>query len=244
MVLLSPDVGFTSSAGANGEYCAYHQPSLIGAQKYAVFPGSYQVPPYTRCNWPGPGPTGTFLDAMASAFVHELVESITDPDTGGGSGYTTTTTQGRYPAGSENADLCAWNEGPADLLLTGGGMYNLKLGDQYYRVQQDLTNTAGVGYCSMGVPYSPSSNVIGVQSAVYGDNCTSTAFVDLTTAVGQHCNGTAACSVLVDPALLGGYGGPPGCARSFTVQWACWNGPRIKTVAAEASGQSVNLTCP
>jgi hypothetical protein len=64
---------------------------------------------------------------------------------------------------------------------------------------------------------------------VYGDNCTSTAFADLTTLVGQRCNGTAACSVLVDPALLGGYGGPTGCAASFTVQWACWNGPRIKT---------------
>jgi hypothetical protein len=71
MVLLSPDVSFTSSAGADGTYCAYHRPSLIGAQKYAPLPAQYAVKYPNGCNWAGS--TNSFLDGLATSFVHELV---------------------------------------------------------------------------------------------------------------------------------------------------------------------------
>jgi hypothetical protein len=244
MMLMSPDVGFTSSAGPDGTYCGYHAASLIGAQKYAALPASYAVR-YPGCQWGGA--TGTFLDTVGSVFLHELAETITDPDAGGASGYYNHNSQPGFDPG-ENGDLCAWNDGGALLALNGqpGKPYNLKLGDQYYHVQQMLTMSypSYTGYCSMGAPYSAADNIIGVQSAVYGENCTSTDFADLTTAVGQTCNGQPSCSFTLDPALLSGYSGPAGCAGKLLVQYACWDGPRLLTVAAEASGKTFALQCP
>jgi hypothetical protein len=233
MMLLSPDVSFTSSTGPDFSYCAYHAASLVGAQKYAALPAAY-----AGGNCAVNGPTGTFLDSLADSFVHELAEAITDPDTEGSSGYynSSIVTCGSTQPGGETGDICNCDYGLRNGTTPSGRPFNVKVGDQFYELQSLLTMSypSYTGYC----------NVIGVQSAVYGDNCTSLYYADLTTNVAGACNGKPWCSFNVDPSLLGGYAGPPSCQRQLTVQWACWDGPHIATLAAEASGQTITLSCP
>jgi hypothetical protein len=144
----------------------------------------------------------------------------------------------------ENADLCAWQTGDS-IRNAPAGKSNIKIGDRYYRLQQTLTMSYPDynGYCTMGATWSAGDDLIAVQSAVYGENCTPY-FADATQAVGATCNGQASCSVTIDADMVHTYAGPPECARSFTVQWACWDGPKLLTVPAEAVGQTFTLSCP
>jgi hypothetical protein len=235
MILLSPDVA------PYGPSCGYHWASLIGAQKYSVLSAHVAQQPGCGAGWLTIGPTGTFLDGMASIFVHELAETITDPDGLRHSGYSTNAPQAGFPARMEIGDLCAWNLGAGVFTTPNDRSANLKVGDQYYLVQEILTNSYYEGYCSMGAPYTAAGDVVAPQSATYGDNC-SRAFVDLTSSI--YCYGQSSCSVQLTSQAMAGYVPVPGCTPQLTVQWACWSGPKITTITGPVPGQTLSFGCP
>ena len=60
-------------------------------------------------------------------------------------------------------------------------------------------------------------------------------------AIANACNGKELCSYLVDHKVLGDKA--PNCAKVYEVSYKCGSTARTATVAAEASGKSVQLTC-
>lgn len=91
-------------------------------------------------NWEG--------DQMVSIILHELVESVTDPDV-----YTQLAWTDAY--NQENADKCAWTYG--DLYKTNKNtpintesVFNVSIGDKDFIVQQNwVLNDDGSGYCGL-----------------------------------------------------------------------------------------------
>jgi hypothetical protein len=232
LILTSSDVTVNSFVGTLGQkYAGYHWASSVGGYKYAVVAS---VGP----NAFDPAPAGA--GGMADTFAHELAEAITDPD--GSSGWTTPESYTQI-GGVEMGDLCEGHPGfGGDAPLLNGRSYDLKLGDQYYWVQGILTleQHYHTGWCAQSLYTTPWQNNIGIQSAVYGDNCK--AFQDFTVAAGQSCNGRKSCSIYVDPAKV--VDPAPGCVKQFTVQWACADGPHLANVPGEAIGSTVNISCP
>jgi hypothetical protein len=94
----------------------------------------------------------------------------------------------------------------------------------------------------MGALYTSDDARIGVQSATFGDNCTSTGYVDVTLYFAGSCNQVPSCSVNLSAQTLAAYSGPAGCTPQLTVQWACWDGAHIQTVAD--TSQAITLSCP
>ena len=132
--------------------------------------------------------------------------------------------------------MCNWYYGARDESGPNGEPFNIKLGNQLYEIQSFLSmNTqTDTGSCTMSRYTTPTSNAIGVQSAVLGDRgCAS--FVDYTQQVGQACNGLASCSAAINGTA------PAGCVNQVVVQWACADGPHLETFA---SGAPIALGCP
>ena len=254
MMLLAPEITLIDSqVQAGGGACAYHKSSLVGAQVYAALPGNV--------NWAGNcptggttspltygGSTGTWMDEVADSFVHEMFEGITDPYCvsyldQSGTGYQDYVSPPPLAAGGvENEDICQNVYGNNLLTTPSGRPANIKLGNQFYLIQSAFTMSYpnNVGYCSWGAPYTPGDDVIAIQSAVYGENCTTTAFADITATVRATCNGKFDCPFLIPTTLPSS----PGCAGRFTVQWACWDGPHIATQPSEAKGFTIDVSCP
>jgi len=82
------------------------------------------------------------VDSMATAILHELVESATDPDPSTNVGW-----QDEY--GYENADKCAWTFGlpyPTD----NHSIANMVIGTRNYMIQQNFVlDDGGNGHCGM-----------------------------------------------------------------------------------------------
>jgi phosphate-induced protein 1 len=223
-------------------WCAYH--SADSSLYYAVVPQPRSNGP--DCFWPGfDTPNRKDLDAMATSVAHEIIETVTDPDT----------ITGWTSGGWEDADLCNYNCAyPADPgtapppyckpvrngTLPNGTTYDIKLGHYYYELQPSMlllpqSVAAEGGDCVM----DPFGGNIGVQSAIYGENCPTSA--NVTSKVGKACNDQATCAFAID---VGALGDPsPGCAKDFVVNWSCLDGPHTLTVPAEANGQRVTLSC-
>ena len=76
-------------------------------------------------------------DEMVDSIMHELSETVTDPDLN--AWYT--------PSGDENGDLCNYNYG-TPLGTANGGSYNAVLGAHYYLIQLIWKNGAPPQSCA------------------------------------------------------------------------------------------------
>lgn len=142
-------------------YCGWHTFQTISGQdiKFAFVGDSNRCPSSCAPQQPGPN-NNAGADGMASVFVHELEEAVTDPLLNAWTG----------PNG-ENGDTCAYTFGTTQ--GSSGQEYNINLGDINYLIQQDfiITNSNGDGYCGLSV--QPSQDPCGngnIGSGVCSDS--------------------------------------------------------------------------
>ena len=135
-VLAADDVNETT--GLCTQYCGWHSSaSLLGSDiKFAFIGNPARCPsacqPQTTSSNDNPA-----ADAMASVVVHELAESITDPDL-----------NAWYDRkGMESADKCSWSFG-ATQPGRDGSLFNVTLGPRQFLLQENWVNAFG-GYCSL-----------------------------------------------------------------------------------------------
>jgi hypothetical protein len=151
-VLTSGDI---NKSGFGTRYCGWHTAAELSTKKgsanikYSFVGNPFPKYPTSCAIQTTTSPNGNVAaDAMASVFVHELEEAVTDPNLNAwydSSGY-------------ENADKCAWNFGSASSTPSSytkfgksGGSYNITLGSDvsttYWMIQQNWVNQ-GSGYCA------------------------------------------------------------------------------------------------
>jgi hypothetical protein len=122
----------TSSAcalgGGSAGYCGYHSWTSSGIL-YAVVP--YNAIP-GHCLSGNPRPNSSAADPALSTLMHELVETITDPE---GNAWITA-------AGNEIADLCLSEFGRA-LGGSGGTQWNETIDHRHYWLQEIYSRLAG-----------------------------------------------------------------------------------------------------
>jgi hypothetical protein len=138
LVLTSPDVRETSGFGRS--YCGWHSHARIDAADLVyVFAGDPRTQAPTGCEPPvASTPNGdTAADGLASTVLHEVDESLTDPDLDAWFD--------RY--GNENADKCAWTYGPA-YPAANGAPADLRLAGRDLLIQQNWRLGAHPG-CGM-----------------------------------------------------------------------------------------------
>ena len=137
LVLTSADV--IESSGFTTSYCGWHSHARLARSdiKFA-FIGDPSTQGLSHCSAQRSGPNGNpGADAMASVLIHEIVETVTDPDA-----------DAWYDSsGNENADKCAWTFGP-DSYTVNGAKANLRLGQRDYYIQQNWNAGKHQG-CSM-----------------------------------------------------------------------------------------------
>jgi hypothetical protein len=135
-VLTSKDVFETS--GFLTQYCGWHGNGSIGGAdiKYSFVgdPGRNLA----ACSAQSTSPNGNAAaDAMASVILHELEETVTDPDL-----------NAWYDSrGYENADKCAWTFGTT-YKTANGSLANMKLGSRDFLIQRNWVNASG-GLCAL-----------------------------------------------------------------------------------------------
>lgn len=125
------DKTVTATSGFCTQYCGWHSVAKIGAKdiKYS-FVGNPETQCPRGCGVTNPTLNGTpGADAMASVLVHELEETVTDPNLN--AWYSTAN-------GMENGDKCAWNYG-ATSTASNGAKYNQTMGTMKYLIQQNWT---------------------------------------------------------------------------------------------------------
>jgi hypothetical protein len=136
-VLTSKDVNETSGFGT--KYCGWHSYASIARTniKFAFVGDPTVIAPY-GCEAQTVSPNDNpGADAMASVIVHELEESVTDPNF-----------NAWYDSlGYENSDKCAWTFG-VTTTLANLSQYNMTLGGLNYLIQQNWVNSAP-GYCAL-----------------------------------------------------------------------------------------------
>ncbi len=133
-VLTSADV--TESSGFCTQYCGWHTHGTISGSdiKYSFVGNPDRC--ISSCAAQSTGPNGNAgADGMASIIVHELEESVTDPDL-----------NAWYDnRGAENADKCAWTFGTT--YTANGALANMKLGARDFLIQRNWVNASG-GFCA------------------------------------------------------------------------------------------------
>jgi hypothetical protein len=84
-------------------------------------------------------------DGMASVFVHELTEAVTDPDVTSNPAWTD-------PYGAENGDKCAWTFGTPYVTNNGCSLANVVIGPRNFIIQQDwIFDSTGTGSGACGL---------------------------------------------------------------------------------------------
>lgn len=137
-VLTSADVFETS--GFLTQYCGWHSNGAIGTAdiKYSFVgdPGR----DLAACSAQSTSPNNNAAaDAMASVILHELEETVTDPDL-----------NAWYDSrGMENADKCAWTFGTG-YRMSNGSLANMKLGARDFYIQRNWVNANG-GLCALSL---------------------------------------------------------------------------------------------
>jgi hypothetical protein len=134
-VLTSSDVSETS--GFCTEYCGWHNKMTptVGKVRFSFVGNPAKC--INSCAAQSTGPNGNAgADAMASVIVHELEETVTDPDLNAWFD----------SSGSENADKCAWTFGTT-YTASNGSSYNVTLGGVNYLLQRNWD--ARIGACAM-----------------------------------------------------------------------------------------------
>jgi hypothetical protein len=143
-VLTAP--GITETSGFLTQYCGWHTYGTYNgtAIKYA-FVGNATGPNLGNCAWQiGSSPNNDpAVDGMASVVIHELEETVTDPQL-----------NAWYDnSGAENADKCAWTFGTTRT-TSNGSLTNIHLGTRDYLIQRNWVNASG-GYCAMAYALAP-----------------------------------------------------------------------------------------
>lgn len=127
VVLTSADVKETSGFGTR--YCGWHSRTTTHRTPIRyVFAGDPSTQAPRGCEAPTPGSPNDDrgADALASTLVHEIDETLTDPDLDAW--------YDRY--GNENADKCAWTYG-FTYTAGNGATANVRLGGHDFLVQQN-----------------------------------------------------------------------------------------------------------
>ena len=133
-VLTSTDV--TATSGFCTQYCGWHTKGTVAGVanvKYSFVGNANRC--LSGCAAQSTGPNGNAgVDGMLSVLMHELEETLTDPNPR--SGWTDST-------GYENADKCAWTFGSAQATAPNGASYNLTLaaragGTRNYLIQRNM----------------------------------------------------------------------------------------------------------
>jgi hypothetical protein len=141
-VLTSKDV--TATSGFCSAYCGWHNHAAINGSdiKYS-FVGNAASQCPTGCIAPenqAASPNNNIgADGMASVMMHELVETVSDPDLNAWSDI----------IGQENADKCAWTFGTTTT-LANGSVYNVNFGAGKFLIQQNWSAAAPQG-CLQGL---------------------------------------------------------------------------------------------
>jgi hypothetical protein len=134
-VLTSADVRETS--GFATRYCGWHsRTTLRRTAVHYLFAGDPRRQAPTTCE-PRVAATphdDAASDALAGTLVHEIDETLTDPDINAW--------YDRY--GSENADKCAWTFGPTHRAANGAPA-NVLLGNEDWLIQQNWVATSPQG---------------------------------------------------------------------------------------------------
>jgi len=126
-VITSADIKETSGFGSR--YCGWHTHGLISGDdlKYLFVGDPTTQAPRTCVPQLGAPPNGDFAaDAMASTLVHEIDETLTDPDLDGW----------LDQWDNENGDKCAWTYG-LTYPTADGGIANVHLGRRDYLIQRN-----------------------------------------------------------------------------------------------------------
>jgi hypothetical protein len=135
-VLTSADVVETS--GFLTQYCGWHSNGAIGGAdiKYSFVGDPSRS--LASCSAQSTSPNNNAAaDAMSSVILHELEETVSDPDLN--AWYDT--------RGMENADKCAWTFGTA-YRTANGSLANMKLGARDFYIQRNWVNANG-GLCAL-----------------------------------------------------------------------------------------------
>ena len=138
VVATSADVRETSGFGSR--YCGWHTHTLLkGADLKYVFVGdpSRQAPHTCTAPVASTPNADRGADAMASTLVHEIDETLTDPDLDGW--------YDRYY--NENGDKCAWTYGPTYPSATGAAA-NVDFAGRDFLVQRNWVVSPSQG-CAM-----------------------------------------------------------------------------------------------
>ena len=108
--------------------------------------------------------------------------------------------------------------------------------------------------CAADGSCKPQPPVIRLVSAIYGKSCDGRPAValppgttfDQTAHIARMCNGLASCAYKVDHTVIGDPA--VGCAKDYRAVWECVSGAtvtrRMASLAAEASGMTIQLSCP
>lgn len=142
-VLSAPDVLETirsdvGQASFCTDYCGYHITSLLksGTRIQYGFAGNPSsqcpyscIPQQNRFKSPN---NDTGIDALLSAFAHEITEAVSDPISDIDSERAWNDSQG-----SENADKCAYKYGTISTDRVSGSKFNLEFGGRKYLIQQN-----------------------------------------------------------------------------------------------------------
>jgi hypothetical protein len=123
------DKATTATSGFCTQYCGWHTHATISGKdiKYA-FVGNAETQCASSCGATSPSPNNTpGADGAASVLMHELEETVTDPDLN--AWYATSN-------GMENGDKCAWNYGTTST-ASNGARYNQTFGTMKYLIQQN-----------------------------------------------------------------------------------------------------------
>ncbi len=158
-VLTSADVNATS--GFCTRYCGWHTYRTMGGRniKYSFVGDGARCP--SSCTPRNGSPNGNQgADGMASVLVHELTETITDPNL-----------NAWYDgSGQENADKCAWTYGTT-FAAPNGQRANVIAGRNNYLIQQNWINAGGGGCGTQYVPptvsaMTPATGAVGSSVAI------------------------------------------------------------------------------
>jgi hypothetical protein len=148
IVLTSPDVMETQNGYPN--YCGWHSYLSDGITMYA-WVGNPTLHGQACMAQTASSPNGNVgADAMANTMVHEIDETVTDPNINAWNNGST----------AEVGDLCNFNFG-STFFVSNGSTANMTLGARNYLIQQEWVNSGG-GFCgkqlaSGAVPNAPAA---------------------------------------------------------------------------------------
>lgn len=147
-------INVVDSDGLCTQYCGWHNSAIINETdiKFSLVGDTEQCPDScsTKPNFASLGyeksPNEDWsADGMASVMLHELAESVADPDP-------MTDTAWIDGRGAENADKCAWTFGTPYVTNDGCSLANIMIGSRNYMIQQNWTlsseDKAG-GHCAL-----------------------------------------------------------------------------------------------